>query len=119
MTYIYFMKDHALMHKWLALSNPNSEVFNEVAGYLKISITIAATGDEQIQITDDDGADKSDEAILMPPSIRPEFYQIKFRIFRAEKLPALDISLLGKGGSIDAYVTTTFMNKKLKTAVKL
>ncbi len=48
MTYIYFMKDHALMHKWLALSNPNSEVFNEVAGYLKISITIAASGDEQI-----------------------------------------------------------------------
>jgi hypothetical protein len=46
--YIYFMKDHALMHKWLALSNPNSESFNEVAGYLKISITIAATGDEQI-----------------------------------------------------------------------
>ncbi len=36
------------MHKWLALSNPNSESFNEVAGYLKISITIAATGDEQI-----------------------------------------------------------------------
>ena len=36
--YIYFMKDHALMHRWLALSNPNSQSYNEVAGYLKISI---------------------------------------------------------------------------------
>jgi hypothetical protein len=40
------MKDHSLMHKWLALSNPSSENFNEVSGYLKLSITIAATGDE-------------------------------------------------------------------------
>ena len=46
--YIYFMKEHSLMHKWLALSNPNAENFNEVAGYLKISITIAAAGDEQV-----------------------------------------------------------------------
>lgn len=73
-TYIYFMKDHALMHKWLALSNPNSENFNEVAGYLKISITIAATGDEQIQINEDNGPESSEEAVLMPPSIRPEYY---------------------------------------------
>ena len=116
------MKDHSLMHRWLALSNPNSEVFNEVAGYLKISITVAATGDEQIQITDDNGLDKSEEAILMPPSIRPDFYQLKFRFFRAEKLPAMDMNmniLGGGGGSIDAYITTTFMNKKLKTEVKL
>lgn len=46
LTYIYFMKDHALMHKWLALSNPQSPNFNEVTGYLKISISIAGTGDE-------------------------------------------------------------------------
>lgn len=72
--YIYFMKDHALMHKWLALSNPNSESFNEVAGYLKISITIAATGDEQVQITEENGPESSESAILMPPSIRPEYF---------------------------------------------
>lgn len=48
MAYIYFMKDHALLHKWLALSNPNSENFNEVAGYLKLSISVSTSGDEQI-----------------------------------------------------------------------
>lgn len=48
LAYIYFMKQHALFHKWIALSNPESENFNEVSGYLKLSITIAGSGDEQI-----------------------------------------------------------------------
>ena len=60
------------MHKWIALQNPNSENFNEVSGYLKLSITVAGAGDEQIQITEDHGS--SDDSVLMPPSIRPEFY---------------------------------------------
>jgi hypothetical protein len=47
----------------------------------------------------------------MPPSIRPEYYQIKFRFFRAEKLPAMDMAVFGKGGSIDAYITTKYLNK--------
>ena len=118
-TYIYFMDKHSLMHRWLALSNPASNNFTEVAGYLKLSITIAGSGDEQVQITDEVGGDKSDEAVLMPPSIKPEFYQLKFKFFRAEKLPAMDmaISLLGKGGSIDAYIFCNYMNQKLKTKV--
>ena len=36
--YIYFMKDHSLLHRWIALSNPQSASFNEVTGYLKLSI---------------------------------------------------------------------------------
>jgi hypothetical protein len=55
------------------MSNPNSENFNEVTGYLKISITVAATGDEQVQITEDNSVG-GDENILMPPAIKPEFY---------------------------------------------
>lgn len=31
----------------------------------------------------------------------------------------MDMNLFGKGGSIDAYITTTYLNKKLKTEVKL
>lgn len=30
MSYIYFMKDHLLLHKWLALSNPNGEDFAKI-----------------------------------------------------------------------------------------
>lgn len=117
--YIYFMKDHSLMHKWLAMSNPNSESFNEVTAYLKLSITVAATGDEQVQITEDTAAESAEDAIMMPPSIRPEYYQIHFRMFRAEKLPAMDTAIFGGKGSIDAYLLCKYMNKNLKTDVKL
>ena len=103
------------MHKWVALSNPESADFNEVAGYLKLSLSVSTVGDEQIQITEDQGGN-SEESILMPPSIRPEFYQIRFKFFRAEHLPAMDRNLLGKG-SIDAYIMCQYLNNKLKTKV--
>jgi hypothetical protein len=41
------------LHKWVALSNPESENFNEVAGYLKLSMSVSTVGDEQIQISED------------------------------------------------------------------
>lgn len=71
--FIYFMNKHALMHQYVALSNPGSPNFNEVAGYLKLSITIAATGDEQVQITDDNSSGDN-ESIMMPPNIRPSYH---------------------------------------------
>jgi len=50
---IYLMKDHALMHKWIVMSNPEGEEFGKVTAYLKLSITICGAGDEQIPIEDD------------------------------------------------------------------
>ena len=76
---------------------------------------MAATGDEQVQITEDQG--KDDESIMMPPQMKPEFYQLRFRFFKAEKLPIMDVALFGSGGSIDAYLLCTYLNKKLKTKV--
>ena len=67
------MKGHSLLHRWVALSNPSSENFSEVCGYLKLSISVAATGDEQVQISEDTNSNE-DEAPMMPPSMRPEFY---------------------------------------------
>lgn len=114
--YIYFMQQHSLLHKWLALSNPSSPNFSEVCGYLKISISVAATGDEQIQITEDQG--KDEESILMPPQMKPEFYQLRFRFFKAEKLPIMDAGVMGVGaGTIDAYIICNYLNQKLKTKV--
>jgi hypothetical protein len=109
------MKDHSLMHKTIALSDPTSETPNDITAYLKISITIAATGDEQVQITDDHGPDS--EEVMMPLSIRPEFYQIILRIFTAQKLPSMDTAIFGGKGSIDAYVNCTYMTKTQKTAI--
>ena len=50
LSYIYKMKDHAAQHKWIIMSNPESENFGEVTGQLKFSITICGEGDEQVGI---------------------------------------------------------------------
>lgn len=45
-TSIYGRQDHALMHKWIVMSNPEGEEFGKVTAYLKLSITICGAGDE-------------------------------------------------------------------------
>lgn len=78
---IYLKENHALMHKWVVMSNPESEDFGEVTGFLKISITIAGGGDEQVSIEDD--ANPTEEDFIQPPQITPEFYQLHVRFFAA------------------------------------
>lgn len=51
-----------------------------------------------------------DTEVMMPPSIRKEYKQLKIRFLKGEKLPKMDTF-----GSIDAYIMTTYMKKKLKT----
>ena len=110
--FVYFMPQHTMFHKWVVLSDPNSPNFDEVTGYMKLSISIAASGDEQVQITEDvSGSDA--ESAMMPPQIKPQFYQLRFRFFKAEKLPVMDMALFGRGGSIDAYIKTFYMKKKV------
>lgn len=48
----------------------------------------------------------------MPPSIKRQYKQLYFRIFKAEKLPKMD-----RFGTIDAYIETKFFNNSLKTSV--
>ena len=81
LSYLYQQKDHSLMHKWIVMSNPESENFGEITGLLKISVTIMGTGDEEVQITDDPHPERED--VIQPPQIKPKFYQLKFRFFCA------------------------------------
>ena len=53
LTSVYGRADHALMHKWVVMTNPEGEEFGKVTAYLKLSITICGAGDEQVQIEDD------------------------------------------------------------------
>ena len=94
-----------MYNQWLALSNPEGKDYNDITAYLKVSISIAGPGDEQIQLTEDkSGLDNSDgDNVMMPASIKKQYKQLKFRIFKAEKLPKMD-----RFGTIDAYMTTTF-----------
>lgn len=113
--YIYFMNKHVMEHQWIALNNTASANFNKVTAYLKLSINVVAVGDAQVHLKEDTGKD-DESKVLMPTSIKPEFYQIKFRFFKGEKLAKMDSAIFG-GGTIDAYVTAQYMGKKLKTKV--
>jgi hypothetical protein len=46
----------------------------------------------------------------MPPSIRKVYKQLKLRFIKAERLPKMDTL-----GTIDAFIKTTYLKKKLKT----
>jgi hypothetical protein len=45
-SHIYFQNKHAIFHQWVALTNPSSKEYSEITGYLKLSISAIATGDE-------------------------------------------------------------------------
>ena len=98
---VYLREDHALMHKWIVMSNPEGEEFGKVTAYLKLSITICGAGDEQVAIEDDPNPEEED--YLQPPQIQPEFYQLYCRFFQAQKLVPMDKAFIGKP-KIDAYV---------------
>ena len=113
LNYIYIMPDHALMHKYVVMSNPEGD-FGKVTAYLKLSISICGAGDEQVAIEDD--PNPQDEQYLQPPQIQPEFYQLYVRMFTAQKIVPMDIKLIGKP-KIDAYVKIEHKGNKMKTKV--
>jgi hypothetical protein len=73
LSFIYLKDKHLLLHKWLALNNPGAENFSEICGYVKVSISVSASGDEQVQINEDT-AKVEDTDIMMSPSLNPTFY---------------------------------------------
>lgn len=76
LSHIYFMKDHRMLHQWIALSNPEEEdekAITEISGYLKLSIAVSCTGDDQIQMPDEDENEQNDN-VLMPPQLNPKYY---------------------------------------------
>lgn len=113
--FIYFKEKHCMEHQWIAMNNTSSKQPNDVTAYLKLSVNVIAAGDAQVHLKEQTGKD-DESKVLMPTSIKPKFYQIKFRFFKAEKLAKMDAAIFG-GGTIDAYVTCTYLGKKLKTKV--
>lgn len=108
------MPDHSLLHKWIILSNPESEDYGEVTAQLKLSITVCGEGDEQVGIEDDPNPEK--EEMLQPPQIKPKFYQLKFRFFTGQKIVPMDKAIIGKPKT-DAYIRLDYKSTKLKTKV--
>ena len=110
---VYFKKEHAIQNQWVAFG---SESDSEIKGILQISIAIQGPDDKAIVLEEAQGLENSEDAeVLMPASIRKAYKQMNISILRAEHLPKMDIGIMG--GSIDAYVETTFMKHKYKTKI--
>ena len=76
---------------------------------MKIAISITGPGDDQVAINDQTGS-QNDEDVMMPPSIKKVYKQLKMRFVKGEKFPKMDM-----GGTIDAYIKTQYLKKKIKT----
>ena len=70
MTFVYFKEKHVIHNQWIALINQESENFNEIAGYLKVSISVQGPGDEQIQLGDDHGPKQVNQDAMIPAQIK-------------------------------------------------
>lgn len=91
LSFIYFKEKHAIFGQWVGISNPTSKKFNELSGYLKISASVIAAGDEQVALLDGSSIDRTDkDVMLLPPHISMHYYQLKFKLVKAEKLPKMD-----------------------------
>lgn len=54
--------------------------------------------------------------VMMPPSVKKIYKQIKIGIIKAEGVPDMDNSILSDYG-LNAYVSTEWAKRKLKTKV--
>jgi C2 domain len=94
-------------------------------GFLKFSANLCATGDKQIELTDEKPApgqkDLHKESgkgsvcfsnILLPPQIQTKGYQLKINLIRAENLIQMDW-----GGSIDCYIVFEYGSTRFVTPI--
>jgi len=72
-SFLYFQKEHALQHQWIALSNPTSKESNDITCYIKLSISVIRGGDENVQLKIDDQPADDMAKVIMPPSIRKQY----------------------------------------------
>ena len=112
LTYIYFQPNHSLIHKWIALCNPESANFQSIRGHIKLGITVQAEGDPDFDLTCREADEGKDAEILLPPQISLKPYQLVISLLRAEGLPQLD-----DFGTIDAYCEASFGGARVKSSI--
>eukprot|EP01083_Nonionella_stella_P268466 907578_1 len=106
LSWIYYKKNHEIYNQWIALANMEEEEEEDaddeskedgidgIEGYLKLSITILGTGDEQYIHDEEEELAKEDKLesgmILISPGIEQTPHLLTIKIYEARYLTKTD-----------------------------
>ncbi|KAG7226386.1 hypothetical protein INR49_013797 [Caranx melampygus] len=127
--YVYDEPAHCVMRKWLLL-NDADDSSSGAKGYLKVSLFVVGTGDEQpVEKRDyNDDEDDIESNLLLPAGVTLRWATLSLKVFRAEDIPQMDDAFVqslkgifggdeNKKNLVDPFLEARFAGKKLCTQI--